>query len=514
MELEQLRQTHPLVYQHFNALADGRIYLEQILEIDRYWEQINSHTYPDVIFGSEMMPKGVLISGEYDLLYAGGTLSLLHATVMAVAYQRSVLVFDRNVPGQSTRDWNISRSELNNLEERGCFSAEEIDFTIACRYKTGWAEFFVEEGKKKRLYLDNVLDCAVDADKLLRLAKEKILACPGNQVLSYLVFKRCFQFPGHIVVEVENRQHEKFYYKARLLVDAMGVSSPVAMQLNKGRPQTHVCPTVGTLASGLEGVDEKIGEILVSREAADHSTGNGRQLIWEGFPAGEKRYTTYLFFYDSLDSDNDKSLLGLFETYFGKLSSYKKPGPDFLIHRPVFGIIPAYVHHGFACTREVAEDHILMIGDSAALASPLTFCGFGSFVRNIKSLTAGLEPLLRDGRLEKESLERVSAFEPNVAVMANLMKYMCYSKATDNRNFVNEMMNEVMIVLDRLPSHYRESLFKDTMDLSGLFVVGAHVACRYPEILKATACKLGLNGSIGMVKNLIGWALSSKFLKN
>jgi lycopene cyclase CruA len=286
------------------------------------------------------------------------------------------------------------------------------------------------------------------------------------------------------------------------------------MQLNKGRPQTHVCPTVGTLASGLEGVDEKIGEILVSREAADHSTGNGRQLIWEGFPAGEKRYTTYLFFYDSLDSDNDKSLLGLFETYFGKLSSYKKPGPDFLIHRPVFGIIPAYVHHGFACTREVAEDHILMIGDSAALASPLTFCGFGSFVRNIKSLTAGLEPLLRDGRLEKESLERVSAFEPNVAVMANLMKYMCYSKATDNRNFVNEMMNEVMIVLDRLPSHYRESLFKDTMDLSGLFVVGAHVACRYPEILKATACKLGLNGSIGMVKNLIGWALSSKFLKN
>jgi len=512
--LEQVRQTHPLFYKHFSMLDDGQKHFEQIVEIDHYWEQVNSGVCLDVVFDGGMMPKGVEILGEYDIVYAGGTLALFHAAVMVEKYQRSVLVFDRNTPGKSTRDWNISRSELKNLEETGCFSAEEIERTIVCRYKTGWAEFFVEDGRKKRLYLDNVLDCAVDADTLLDLAQQKVLAAAGNQVLSGLTFSRCFQFPGYVVVEVENRAHEKFYYKARLLADAMGVSSPVARQLNNGRPQTHVCPTVGTLASGLEGVDEEIGEILVSLEPADHSAGNGRQLIWEGFPAGNKQYTTYLFFYDSLDSSNDKSLLGLFETYFRKLPSYKNPGADFVIHRPVFGIIPAYFHDGFTLVREVAADNILMIGDAAALGSPLTFCGFGSFVRNINSLTAGLESILRSGKLEKGSLERVSAYEPNVAAMANLMKYMCYSKETDSRNFVNEMMNEVMIVLDRLPTRYRESLFRDTMDLADLFVVGVHVACGYPGILKATASKLGLNGSIGMMKNLIGWAFASKFVKN
>ena len=513
MGLEQVRQTHPLVYKHFSRLNDGQKHFEQILEIDRYWDQVNSGVCLDVVFDGEMMPKGVVISGEYDIVYAGGALALFHAAIMAEKYQRPVLVFDRNVPGKSTRDWNISRSELKNLEETGVFSPEEIERSIVCRYKTGWAEFFVENSRKKRLYLNNVLDCAVDADKLLNLAKQKILAVAGNQVLSCLTFKRCFQFPGHVVVEVEDREHEKFYYKALLLADAMGVASPVARQLNHGRPQTHVCPTVGTLASGLEGVDEEIGEILVSIEPADHSSGNGRQLIWEGFPAGKKQYTTYLFFYDSLDSGNDKSLLGLFETYFTKLPSYKNPGADFVIHRPVFGIIPAYFHDGFTLVREVAADNILMIGDAAALGSPLTFCGFGSFVRNIKSLTTGLEYVLQSGQLEKGNLERVSAYEPNVASMANLMKYMCYCKKTDSRNFVNEMMNEVMIVLDRLPPRYRESLFRDTMDLADLFVVGVHVACGYPGILRATVSKLGLHGSIGMMKNMIGWALSRKSIK-
>ncbi len=514
MGLEQVRETHPLVYKHFSLIADGQKYFEQILEIDRYWDLANSCVSLDVVFDGEMMPTGVEISGEYDVVYAGGTLALFHAAVMAEKYHRSVLVFDRNVPGKSTRDWNISRSELKNLEETGVFSADEIERSIVCRYKTGWAEFFVEDGRKKRLYLDSVLDCAVDADALLDLAKQKIFAVAGNQVVSCLTFKRCFQFPGHVVVEVEDRKHEKFYYKARLFADAMGVSSPVARQLNNGQPQTHVCPTVGTLASGLEGVNEEIGEILVSLEPADHSSGNGRQLIWEGFPAGKKQYTTYLFFYDTLDSCNDKSLLGLFETYFTKLPSYKNPGADFVIHRPVFGIIPAYFHDGFTLAREVADDNILMIGDAAALGSPLTFCGFGSFVRNIKLLTAGVERLLQNGQLQKATLERVNAYEPNVATMANLMKYMCYSKETDSRNFVNEMMNEVMIVLDRLPPRYRESLFRDTMDLADLFVVGVHVACSYPGILRATASKLGLNGSIGMIKNMIGWALSSKSMRN
>ena len=75
-------------------------------------------------------------------------------------------------------------------------------------------------------------------------------------------------------------------------------------------------------------------------------------------------------------------------------------------------------------------------------------------------------------------------------------------------NFVNELMNEVMVVLDSLPPRYREAMFKDRMQLGDLMVVGLNVAVRYPDVLRVTFEKLGFGGTIGMMKNLLGWAVS------
>lgn len=66
----------------------------------------------------------------------------------------------------------------------------------------------------------------------------------------------------------------------------MGSTSPIACQLNCGRPFSLVCPTVGTVARGYKqgnapgAVDPEVGEVLVTTEDAH----NGRQLIWEAFP--------------------------------------------------------------------------------------------------------------------------------------------------------------------------------------------------------------------------------------
>jgi hypothetical protein len=68
-------------------------------------------------------------------------------------------------------------------------------------------------------------------------------------------------------------------------------------------------------------VDFNASEILVSKDdVRDH-----RQLIWEGFAGNRARdeYSTYLFFYDAVDSPADKSLLALFERYFEQLPLYK-----------------------------------------------------------------------------------------------------------------------------------------------------------------------------------------------
>jgi lycopene cyclase CruA len=507
LSLEQIKQTHPFLYKAFSSIADGQRHLDHLLEIDHYWEMLKK-TVPTVILPSSELPPDALLSGEYDLIYAGGTLSLLHAGVMAGTYRRKILIVDRHEPAKSTRDWNISRNELHNLAKTGLFTESEIDSTIVRRYKAGWVEFYKPDGSQKRLVMENVLDCAVDADRLLGIAKEKVLASPGSTIHSETSFLCCYRFPDHIIVKTADSGGSVFYYKTRVLVDVMGILSPIAMQLNQGMPQTHVCPTVGTIASGFENADYDNGEILVSTGPAEMSSRKGRQLVWEGFPGNGTQYITYLFFYDEVASPNDKSLFSLFETYFRILGDYKKPGKDFHIHRPVFGIIPAYFHDGFNRTREIADDRIILFGDAASLGSPLTFCGFGSMVRNLPRLTADLDRALGENNLSKENLETISAYEPNVASMANLMKYMCYNSATDEPNFVNDLMNEVMIVLDDLPARYRQAMFRDELKFDELMAVMLRVAWRYPRVLRATFEKLGIPGSVGFLKNLAGWAFS------
>jgi len=506
--LDRIRNTHPLVYHYFRALEHGEEQLRSILSIDRYWEQL-SLPAPEVVLDGGKMPAGPAVSGDYDIVCAGGTLGMLHAAVMAVRYGWRVLVIDRGEPARSTRDWNISRGELLRLSETGVFTEAELDSLIVRRYRTGWVEFHAPKERRKRLFIDDVLDCAVDADRLLGMAMERVLGTPGSKVAGRTSFRACYRFPDHVVVEAEGPDGGQLRFRARMLVDAMGIVSPVAMQLNGGRPQTHVCPTVGTIATGFEDADYEVGEILASTEPAEITgRGVGRQLIWEGFPARGEEYITYLFFYDSVDSPNDKSLLNLFETYFRKLPDYKQPGAGFTVLRPVFGIIPAWSHDGAGCTRAVSDDRILLLGDAASLGSPLTFCGFGSMVRNLDRLTSRLDRAMRADTLGREALAGISAFEHNVASMANLMKYMCFDAKTDEPNFVNELMNEVMIVLDSLPPRYRQAMFRDEMTLDELVTVMLKVAWRYPKILAATWTKLGLQGSAGFVKNIAGWAMA------
>ena len=505
--LEQIRNTHPLVYKHFSALPDGERHLRTVLSIDRYWENLDLPV-PDVIRDGSRLPADARIDEECDMLYAGGTLGLLHAAVMARQYGCKVTVIDRAEPGRTTRDWNISRKELLRLADTGVFMQAELDSTIVRQYRTGWVEFHAPAVRRKRLYMEEVLDCAVDADRLLGMAREKVATSAGSTVAGHTHFVACYRFPDHLVVQIEESSGATRYLRTQVVVDAMGIVSPIAMQLNRGRPQTHVCPTVGTIASGFEDAEFDVGEILASTENAEVSGKRGRQLIWEGFPAKGDEYITYLFFYDKVDSPNDKTLLGLFEAYFRKLPEYKMPGAKFTIHRPVYGIIPAYFHDGAGCTRVVSDERIALLGDAASLASPLTFCGFGSLVRNLGRMTSCLDRAMREGRLGAAELARISAYEPNVATMANLMKYMCYDPESDDPGFVNEMMNEVMIVLDEMPPRYRQAMFRDEMKVEELVTVMLKLAWRYPKILKVTWDKLGVGGSVGFMKNLAGWAMS------
>jgi lycopene cyclase CruA len=293
----------------------------------------------------------------------------------------------------------------------------------------------------------------------------------------------------------------------------MGASSGVARQLNEGRTITHVCPTVGTVARGFvrgtepDKVDFNVGEILVSNEDAhDH-----RQLIWEGFAGHPSRdeYTTYLFFYDAVDSPADKSLLALFERYFEKLPGYKRTGAQWRVMRPVFGYTPGFQHRGWMNRRRTAEERVMLIGDAAGSSSPLAFSGLGPHVRHLKRLTHMVDLGLEADLLDAAALSEINAAETGLAQAASLAEFLRPMPGSD-APAVNETLNAVMAALHSLDERVRRELFQDRMTFSALKNLLSHTVRLYPRIIQRMREHLGARGTFLWFANITAAAFSEK----
>jgi lycopene cyclase CruA len=357
------------------------------------------------------------------------------------------------------------------------------------------------------------LDVAIEADKLLELAVKK-LKKTDSKIINNLRFVRAFVRQDKVLVECEDtRSGKRRLFAAKLFVDSTGTNSPVSRQLNSGKSITHVCPTVGTVAKGFKrGTEEKevdfsVGEILVSTEdAADY-----RQLIWEGFAGNPRRdeYTTYLFFYDSIESKADKSLLQLFENYFEKLPDYKSKNGAWRVVKPVFGYIPSIHQHGWNNIKKTSANRILLVGDAAGLSSPLTFCGFGSHVRNLRKLTAMTETVLRENSFDEKSLASINAYEPRVAQMASLAEFM---RPTEDgkTSGVNETMNAVMSALQLLDVNISRQMFQDRISFDSFVKVLMKTAKIHPAVFKKMFAHLGTKGAFWWVANIAEAAFEEK----
>jgi lycopene cyclase CruA len=254
-------------------------------------------------------------------------------------------------------------------------------------------------------------------------------------------------------------------------------------------------------------VDFGVGEILVSNEdARDH-----RQLIWEGFAGNPKRdeYTTYLFFCDAVDSPADKSLLALFEQYFDALPRYKRPGARWQVNRPVFGFIPSFHNKRRNGRKRTADDRILLVGDAAGLFSPLTFCGFGSQVRDLKRLTHLTHVALDADLMDTASLSQIRAFEPRVAQVASLAEFLRPTPRSPP-SAVNETLNAVMAALHNLDERVRREVFQDRMSFDALKNLLSHTARLYPRIFQRVREHLGARGTFWWLANIAEAAFSER----
>jgi lycopene cyclase CruA len=517
--LSEYRKRYPLTVANFGALENREGWLDRIWELDARWQQaLGRAAGAQEVIVRGAPPANLSVEGEFEIIYAGGSLGLLHAAAMSCQYKRRVMVFDAGRVGQAGCDWNISNDDLGGLERANLFTRREIEAAVVNRYRSGFVKFHDKGSRLKAppLWVDGVLDVAIEADKLLALASAKIeQGGTGSALISGLRFVRCYVQPERVSVEVEDtRTGKRSLFGSRLFVDATDSNSPASRQLNDAHSMTHICPTVGTVSRGLsrgrgpDQVDFAVGEILVSNEdARDH-----RQLIWKGFAGSPQRdeFTTHLFFYDAVDSPADKSLLALFERYFEQLPGYKRKGAQWRVVKPVFGYAPAFQGRGLReQRRRTAEDRVLLVGDAAGHLSPLTFNGFGSHLRSLQRQTHLTELALRAELLDASSLAEIDAREPRVAGLASFAEFLRPTPKS-SPSTVNETFNAVMAALHSLDEPVRRELFQDRMSFNALKRLLSRTAKLYPRIFQRVREHLGARGAFWWLTQMATAAFSER----
>ena len=466
---------YPLTAAAF-AHMDAQEHLDRILQMDAVWEGIRTRVASGAQLAVPQLWHEVdtqtyaraarAVSWDGDLIYAGSGLGLLHAYEMARRGWR-VLVFDRNEVGCVHREWNISRSELQALVDGGGWSWAELDQVIMNEYHDGLVRFYRHQDPIT-LHLPEVLNIALDAGALLAMTRTK-LAALGAEIRDYRAIEAvtvCTDTRQPALVRVRGVDGSTQTYQGRVVIDGMGTTSPLSLQRFNGRPYAGVCPTVGTVANGyIEGEapgfhDRAVGDILLTVTDAQRT----QQYMWEGFPGRGDELTVYLFYYDTLIPDNPRgrpspTLLELFEDYFALLETYKPSGGAVHHHKPVYGYIPA--RHSLQRAEAPLLRGVLPIGDAAGQQSPLTFCGFGSHVRNLRRTTSMLDAVLRAGAEQSDALALVSPFQVNVSLNWVFSRFMQPWGQTDAD--VNTLQHQFMGVLERQGTAFATRFFRDEM---------------------------------------------------
>jgi lycopene cyclase CruA len=466
---------YPQTAHHFQQMPNGEADLQRAYWWEKRWRASVQSGFADLSGAQPMVfdrPTAIVHQpppvsqpdSTWDIVIVGGALGALNAAMMARLGYRVALV-ERIKFGRMNREWNISRSELQTLVEIGLLTRSELESVIAREYRDNFNLFFCgnnpPQARSGKLHTPTVLNIAMDCDRLLQLCGEKLVAA-GGQIFEQTEFQQAFLEPEQITSQVKNLETgQVLHLRSRLLIDAMGTTSPIAQQITGGRAFDSVCPTIGGVVKNgfAPGVwDSNYGEPLLT--SGDIS--RGRQLIWEMFPGHGDDITIYLFYYHQIRPDNPGSILELFEDFFTCLPEYRRCEVDQLEWRKAaFGYIPGRFSRGES-DRQPGYDRVLSIGDAACLSSPLIFTGFGSLVRNLPRITHLLHSALELNLLTGEDLGRVNAYQDNLAVTWIFSRgMMARPHPALPPNWINTTLNTFFGILTDEPSEPVDDFIKD-----------------------------------------------------
>jgi lycopene cyclase CruA len=385
-------------------------------------------------------------------------------------------------------------------------SAEELKSVVVNEFDKNVVKFHDASSciKTPPLLLNGVLDYSVNVDRIVEIIRKKL---PKNCViLEQHKFVRCYVRQSSVYLELEDlRQGLRKVYQSRLFIEANGINSPVAQSMDRRRSITHICPTVGTISTGFikgENPDEvrsSRGEILVSTQ----DSSNHRQLLWNSFAgkSGQDEYSTYLFFYDSVESQADKSLLSLFESYFDGLNSYKRKSAGWRVIRPMFGYVPSYHHRGWQARRQKSIDRVMILGDLEGLSAPFAFSNLGLNIRDLHQTTHLTSLALEGDLLDAKSLSEIVEFQPTKAQITSLTEFLRPAPKS-KASAVNETLNAVMAALQSLDEPTRKEFFRGHLTLRTLKNLLTRTAKLYPGIFQRVREHFGTKGTFLWLANM------------
>jgi lycopene cyclase CruA len=408
-------------------------------------------------------------SFDFDVIFVGGGLSLIHAPLCARRGLR-VAVVDRAKIGETHREWNASRRELDALSDSGLLTPEEVEAIVVARYRHGICRWF-EGGTYE---VRGALDCAVSAEALMSIVRARALEA-GVQLFDHceIVSSESNAHGGVVVWREGNSQTSA---TARVIVEARGAAFAIDQA-------DLICPTVGGVITGLaqgqgqDEVDPQCGEILVTTEHLE----DGRQHIWEGFPGTPGATTVYLFYYAPMRRERH-SLLSLYDRFFKTLPQYKRG--EARVSRPTFGFIPGWSR--LTNAPRAPSSKTLLVGDAAARHSPLTYCGFGAALRALRTVPDAVERVAAGGAAE------VAVADSEIHRFTGALARMMATPSTEAPGALNQLLDAAFGTLHEMGNEPFASLLRDEMSPGQFVQFLARTSLKVPRVYRDVIRDLGV----------------------
>src|SRR5439155_11608988 len=148
---------------------------------------------------------------------------------------------------------------------------------------------------------------------------------------------------------------------------------------------------------------------------------------------------------------------------------------------------------------------LLCLGDSAAGQSPLTFCGFGSFVRHLGRVSTMIEYALRHDLLEAGHLKSISPHQPNLRVAWVFSRFMQPWPGSGGAA-VNRIMNVFCAALKAAGPAATTRFLQDRYTFGEYIRVMLLTARRYPAVFALTSRVLGPAGLLKWLADIAAFA--------